>query len=183
MAGSPPSPPTMVTTPPKMFQTVVPLSSYQMAADQVRRARAETEKLMREGRDVEVGTPTQVGARQRMRDVSAAASYLSSLPKGDKYLEQATGVSKPFSDVTAASQQELSAAQTEYAKALARVDEKPTPTAWETPEWAKTTIAEGMPGYNEMLAGSAAAAEAAKKTPAPAPLTNLSGGGFRGYRG
>lgn len=162
--GSTPPTTQVVKTDPKMYQTVVPLSSYQMAADQVRRAQAETEKLMREGRDVEVGTSAEIGARQRMRGVSEAASYLSSLPKGDKYLREATGSDQPFGDITSKSQQGLSEAQSEYAKALARVDEKRTPTAWETPEWAKTTIEEGMPGANETLKAALVPQKAAPQT-------------------
>lgn len=122
--------------------------------------------MQREGRDVEVGTPAEIGARSRMRDVSAAASYLSSLPKGDKYLSQTTGEQSPFADVTSKAQQGLSAAQTEYAKALSRVDEKPAPAPYETPEWAKSTIEEGMPGLAKSIQEVAASLD---KTPPPAP--------------
>ena len=116
-----------------------------MAADEARRYREDTEKLIQSGRDIEVGTSAQIGARQRMRDYSSAAAYLSSLPKGDKFLKDTTGIASPYSDVSAVAKKELNAAQTSYANALKGIDKKPAATTYTEPEWAKSTIEMGMP--------------------------------------
>lgn len=140
------SPPTVVTTPappPQFFKSVVPLESYKMAADIMRRAETETGKIQ-EQRYQEVGTPTQIGARQAARRTQEAASYLASLPTGDKYTAQTTGKTDQFQPAQAVARENLTAAQQEYAKALSKLDEKPTPTISDTPSWAKSTIPEGM---------------------------------------
>ena len=54
----------------------------------------------------------------------------------------------PFEPVRTESEKNLSEAQKQYASALERIGEVPTPTISETPSWAKRTIPEGMPGYN-----------------------------------
>lgn len=149
MGGSPPSAPTVVMpapTAPTLYQSVVPLESYQDVAEAMQRAEKETAKIQAQ-RYREVGTPAEIGARQSGRRATEAASYLASLPTPDKYLQQVTGVADPFAAARSESSKYLSEAQKQYANALSRIDEVPEPTISETPSWAKRTIPEGMPGY------------------------------------
>lgn len=149
MGGSPPSAPTVVMpapTAPTTYQSVVPLESYQQAADYLKRLRQQTDEISRQTYK-EVGTPAEVGARQAGRRTLESAAYLSSLPSGDKYLQESTGRTGQFEPIKAAAGEQLTGAQKEYAQALTRVGEVPAPLSTETPEWAKSTIEEGMPGY------------------------------------
>lgn len=150
MGGSPPSAPTVVMpapTAPTLYQSVVPLESYQDVAEAMQRAEKETAKIQRQ-RYQEVGTPAEIGARQAARRVQEAGSYYASLPQGDKYLRQTTGVANPFQAAEATASKNLTEAQRQYGEALERVRDVPEPTISETPSWAKRTIPEGMPGYN-----------------------------------
>ena len=98
------------------------------------------------------GTPGEVGARQAGTRMQAASTYLSSLPTGDKYTRANSGVSDPYAPAREASQTAYSQSQKDYAAALAKATQAPPPAYDEeqmkTPSWAKSTIAEGMPGYN-----------------------------------
>lgn len=142
MGGSRPSPPTVTMpapTAPTLYQSVVPLESYQDLAEQRGRILRETGKLQ-EQRYQEVGTPAQIGARAAGRDVQSAASYLSSLPGGDRYLAQTTGLTGQFEPAKGAAQENLSEAQKAYAEALKKSGQKPEEIGAETPSWAKRTI-------------------------------------------
>jgi hypothetical protein len=98
------------------------------------------------------GTPGEIGARQAGTRMQAAGSYLSSLPTGDKYTRASSGVSDPYARVRESSQTAYSEAQKDYANALAKSTLAPAPAYTDedmaTPSWAKSTIPEGMPGYN-----------------------------------
>lgn len=145
------SPPTIVQTPapaPKFFKSVVPLESYQMMADVMRRTQEETNKL-KEQRYSEVGTPAELGARAAGRRAQEAASYLSSIPFGDKYLRETRGAVGQYKPAREAAAENLTDAQQAYAEAMSKIDERPTPTPFEMPMWAKSTIAEGMPAAKE----------------------------------
>jgi len=98
------------------------------------------------------GTPGQIGARQAETRMKAAGTYLSSLPTGDKYTRANSGVTDQYAPAREASQVAYSQAQKDYADALAKSTQAP-PLAYDeeqmkTPSWAKSTIPEGMPGYN-----------------------------------
>jgi len=85
--GRPPAPPapTVVmpnTTTPQTFQTLAPQESYQDMAESMKRTETETAKIQQQRYD-EVGTPAEIGARQKGRDWQTAASYFSSLPTKD----------------------------------------------------------------------------------------------------
>ena len=85
--GRPPAPPapTVVmpnTTTPQTFQTLAPQESYQDMAESMKRIETETAKIQQQRYD-EVGTPAEIGARQKGRDWQTAASYFSSLPTKD----------------------------------------------------------------------------------------------------
>lgn len=85
--GRPPAPPapTVVmpsTTTPQTFQTLAPQESYQDLAESKKRIETETAKIQQQRYD-EVGTPAEIGARQKGRDWQTAASYFSSLPTKD----------------------------------------------------------------------------------------------------
>lgn len=82
MGGSKPSAPTVIMpaeTQPQQFQTVIPEKSFKDLAEQMGRIEAETGKIQEQRYD-EVGTPAEIGARSRGRDVTSAAAYLASLP-------------------------------------------------------------------------------------------------------
>lgn len=178
MGGSPPSAPVTVMpapTAPTLYQSVVPLESYQYVADAMRRAEEKTAQA-RADRYSEVGTPTQIGARQAGRRANEAAAYLASLPKGDKYYSEVTGSTEPFKPLEEAASGYLSDAQKEYANALTRINEVPQEKAWETPSWAQSTIPEGMPGYKPPEPEPEPEPKATpKKKAAPAPATRKAG--------
>ena len=98
------------------------------------------------------GTPGEIGARQAATRQQAAGTYLSSLPTGDKYTSANSGVTDQYAPAREASQTAFSQAQKDYANALAKSTEAAPPAYTEeemkTPFWARSTIPEGMPGYN-----------------------------------
>lgn len=110
-----------------------------MTGEQLKRIQQETAKIQ-EQRYQEVGTPAEVGARQAARRQLEAAAYLSAVPTGDKYIEQTTGKTGQYEPVKQAAAAQLTEAQKEYAEALKKVGEKPTPTIAETPSWAQKTV-------------------------------------------
>lgn len=134
MGGSRPGTPTVVMpapTSPTLYQSTVPLQSYQDLAEQLQRIQAETGKIQAQ-RYQEVGTPAEIGARQAGIRSQEAASYLASLPQ-----------SSQFDVARDTSKQRLSAAQEEYGRALSRIGETPTPTISDTPSWARRTVVDG----------------------------------------
>jgi len=124
---------------PQVYRSFVPLESYQMAGDYLKRIQEQTD-IAQEQRYQEVGTPGDIGARARGRDVLTAAAYKASLPTADKYLAQTTGKSDQFEPVKKAAEQQLTQAQIEYAKALLGSLKKPPSTVTETPSWAQKTV-------------------------------------------
>jgi hypothetical protein len=126
-------------TAPQMFRSVVPLESYQDLAESMKRIEEETGKIQ-EQRYQEVGTPAEIRAREKGMGVREAASYLASLPGGDKYIEQLTGKKDMYKPVEQAAQAQLTQAQKEYGEALKKVGQKPTPTVSATPSWAQRTV-------------------------------------------
>ena len=82
MGGSKPSAPTVIMpaeTKPQQFQTVIPEKSFKDLAEQMGRIETETAKIQEQRYD-EVGTPAEIGARTKGRNVTLAAAYLASLP-------------------------------------------------------------------------------------------------------
>lgn len=142
MGGSRPSPGQVIMpapTAPTTYQSSTPLESYQMTGEQLKRIQEETAKIQ-EQRYQEVGTPAQLGARQAGRRQLEAAAYLAAVPGGDKYIEQTTGKTGQYQPVKQAAEAQLTEAQKEYAEALKKIGEKPTPTISETPSWAQKTV-------------------------------------------
>ena len=117
-----------------------------MAAESLGRSEAELAKIQKQ-RYQEVGTPAEVGARQAGRRVQETATYLSSLPQGDRFLRETTGQMDPFGAAKTAAPGQLTDAEKAYAKALEKSGEIPEPRVTGTPSWAKSTIPEAMPGY------------------------------------
>lgn len=141
MGGSPPSPPTVVMpapTAPTTYRSVVPLESYEQAADYLKRLTEKTQDI-EERTFQQVGTPAEIGARQAQRRVQEQAAYLASVPSGDKYLEETTGIKDKFEPVREAARLGTVSATEAYLKALEQVDEKPKKLTYEKPEWAKST--------------------------------------------
>jgi hypothetical protein len=99
------------------------------------------------------GTPWELGAQQAGTRMQAAGSYLASLPTGDKYTRANSGVTDQYAPAREASQTAFSQAQKDYAEALAKSTQAAPPAysdeEMQTPSWAKSTIPEGMPGYNK----------------------------------
>ena len=82
MGGSKPSAPTVIMpaeTKPQQFQTIIPEKSFKDLAEQMGRIETETGKIQEQRYD-EVGTPAEIGARAKGRNVTSAAAYLASLP-------------------------------------------------------------------------------------------------------
>ncbi len=126
-------------TAPTLYQSVTPLESFEDVAGVMRRAQEETAKIQQQ-RYREVGTPGEIGARQAARRVQEQASYLASLPQGDKFLRDARGGGDPFGAARGAAEMGLTEAQKEYAKALEKAGELPEPTISPTPSWAQRTV-------------------------------------------
>jgi hypothetical protein len=124
---------------PTLYQSVTPLESFEDVAAVMRRAQEETAKIQQQ-RYREVGTPAEIGARQAGRRVQEEASYLASLPQGDRFLREARGGGDPFGAARGAAETGLTEAQKEYAKALERAGELPEPTISPTPSWAQRTV-------------------------------------------
>ena len=144
--------PTVITPPPPtVYQSVQPLESYQMTGDYLGRLQQQTNTAQQQ-LYAQSGTPGQIGARQAETRMKAAGTYLSSLPSGDKYTRANSGVTDQYAPAREASQTAFSQAQKDYADALAKSTQAPPPAYDEeqmkTPSWAKSTIPEGMPGYN-----------------------------------
>lgn len=145
--------PTIITPPPPtVYQSVQPLESYQMTGDFLNRLQRQTNTAQQQ-LYAQSGTPGQIGARQAATRQQAAGSYLASLPTGDKYSRANSGVSDQYAPAREASQTAYSQAQKDYAEALAKSTEAAPPAysdeEMQTPSWAKSTIPEGMPGYNK----------------------------------
>jgi hypothetical protein len=84
MGGSRPTPPTIIMpeeSNPQAFQTIIPQKSYKDLAESMRRTEKEINRITDQRYD-EVGTPAEIGAKQRAIEMQEAASYLSSLPRG-----------------------------------------------------------------------------------------------------
>ena len=84
MGGSKPTPPTIIMpeeSNPQAFQTIIPQKSYKDLAESMRRTEKEYNRLL-DARYDTVGTPAEMGARDKAIRMQEAASYLSSLPKG-----------------------------------------------------------------------------------------------------
>lgn len=149
MGGSPPSAPEIImpaVTAPTTYKSVVPLESYQQAADYVRRLTEKTQEIAKQT-EREVGTPGEIGERAARRRMQESASYLASLPGADKYLEEATGQKDKFEPARAAARIGSTAAAEDYLEAVNRAKEPSATFTYEKPSWAESTIAEGMPGY------------------------------------
>ena len=66
---------------PQAFQTIIPQKSYKDLAEAMQRTEKEINRITA-GRYDTVGTPQEMGAKQRAIEMQEAASYLSSLPRG-----------------------------------------------------------------------------------------------------
>jgi hypothetical protein len=148
MGGSKPATTTTKTTEhtPKIYKTVIPLQSYKQTAEYNESLRKDLQDAIGNRYQV-TGTPFQQGARTRGYEMQEAASYLSSLPTADKYVQATTGsTADPYAAAREAASSRLSAAQTAYGQALQHVNDAPTPLSDRSnPLWAQSTIAEGMP--------------------------------------
>ena len=82
--GRSPTPPTIIMpeeSNPQAFQTIIPQKSYKDLAESMRRTEKEINRITDQRYD-EVGTPAEIGAKQRAIEMQEAASYASSLPRG-----------------------------------------------------------------------------------------------------
>ena len=98
MGGSKPTPPTIIMpeeSNPQAFQTIVPQKSYKDLAESMRRTEKEINRITAQRYD-EVGTPAEIGAKQRAIEMQEAASYASSLPRGGSPDERFKETPRPF---------------------------------------------------------------------------------------
>ena len=87
MGGSSPSAPvTYIPTPaaPTMYKSVIPESDFAAAGEYLARMKADR-RAAEQQRYQQVGTPTEIGARQKNIQAQAASSYAASLPEGSRY--------------------------------------------------------------------------------------------------
>ena len=98
MGGSKPTPPTIIMpeeSNPQAFQTIIPQKSYKDLAESMRRTEKEINRLTAQRYD-EVGTPAEIGAKQRAIEMQEAASYAFSLPRGGSPDERFKETPRPF---------------------------------------------------------------------------------------
>ena len=82
--GRSPTPPTIIMPQEQdstAYQTIIPQKSYKDLAEAMQRTEREINRITGQRYD-EVGTPAEIGAKQRAIEMQEAASYLASLPKG-----------------------------------------------------------------------------------------------------
>jgi hypothetical protein len=142
MGGSKPSAPQVVMPSPAapiVFQSIVPEQSYGDLAAQMQRYQQQRGAIEKQ-RYSEVGTPGEIGARQRARDVKTEEAYLASLP-GQKPPGSVGGMMEPPRGVSSTA---LSEARAQYADALTRVNEVPAPPKTEKPSWADEELWKGV---------------------------------------
>lgn len=87
MGGSKPSAPvTYIPTPaaPTLYKSVIPEADFARAGEYLARIKADR-KAAEQQRYQQVGTPTEIGARQAAIQAQAASSYAASLPQGSQY--------------------------------------------------------------------------------------------------
>lgn len=140
---------------PQLVQQVIPLQSYRQAAAYVREMRRQTNAALT-ARYQEVGTPAEMGARSRGIQAQEAASYLASLPTGDRYSRAAAGTPELLYSAAREQAQERSTdAREAYATALnvasRRAEDNPSGSPGPLldtdyrPSWSQRTIPAGMP--------------------------------------
>ena len=112
-------------TAPIVFQSIVPEQSYKDLAAQMERYEQQRREIEKQ-RYSEVGTPDEIGARQRARYAKTEGAYLASLPGR-----------KPAGSV------DRSEARAQYADVLTRVNEVPAPPKTEKPSWADEELWKG----------------------------------------
>jgi hypothetical protein len=130
-----------------VYRSVVPEEDYKRLEERLGRIKADTQVALGE-RYKEVGTPAELGARQAGRRTQEIASYLSSLPTGDRYLKEAKqpfaqqkeGTEQPqggqqvewenmFKEAANVAREQLTASQKEYGRAVEKVEEERKPPA------------------------------------------------------
>jgi hypothetical protein len=87
MGGSKPSAPvTYIPSPaaPTLYKSIIPETDFAAAGEYLARLKADR-KVAEQQRYQQVGTPTEIGARQKNIQAQAASSYAASLPKGSQY--------------------------------------------------------------------------------------------------
>lgn len=147
--GSQPAPSQPKPVNPKIYQTVIPLESYKMAADYMNELKRQTNDVW--GRlTAQAGSPSELAYRQAQTRAQEASSYQASLPHGDKYLQQVTGVSDPYGSARSAAADFSSQARSDYLDAISKRETTwSPPETISTPSWAESTIPKGMPGYKQ----------------------------------
>lgn len=191
-------------TAPIVFQSVVPEQSYRDLAAQLGRYQEQQGEIAKQ-KYAEVGTPAEIGARQAARDVKSEQAYLASLPGGrdsagmDRYKAYTTGLTggletasgtynepdtftRSYSGSTAnlepsddGRRTALSAAQSQYAGALSRIGEVPSPTKTENPSWANEEAWKGAMDQTKTIE-TGKKEEAPSPTPSPTPAPSYSPG-------
>lgn len=162
--GAPSAPVTYVPTPtaPTTYQSVIPQSSYQDAANYLR---STTEDLNRslQAQYQQAGTPAQSGAWQAGTRSQEAASYAASLPRGDQWTAQNSGGGPdPYALARQSATERYRNSQQDYHQALQQARTTPGPQfQYSTPSWAT------HPASEFAIGGASAPAPA----PAPAPST------------
>jgi hypothetical protein len=191
MGGSKPSAPQVVMpapTAPIVFQSIVPEQSYKDLAAQMERYQQQREEIKKQ-RYSEVGTPGEIGARQRARDVKTEEAYLASLPgrkpaggletasgtynEPDTFTRSYSGTSGMMGPPRGASSTASSEARAQYADALTRVNEVPAPPKSERPSWADEELWKGAMDTTKTIPTSPPDSEAKSESSEKMPISFL----------
>ena len=117
---------------PTAIKSVIPKEHLKASADYLNRLRDQTQ-VAQEQLYAQSGTPAELGAKQAQANYQSAATYLSSLPKGDKYSADTYSAARDTAGEI------MSDAQKKYADALLKAKTTNPPPAYSdtgsTPSW------------------------------------------------
>lgn len=156
MGGSRPSAPvTYMPKPatPSLFISEVPEEDFARATDLVSRTEQMRQDLMQK-RYKEVGTSEELGERQAGVRAQEAASYAASLPQGDRYLENITGVVDQYKPAIEQAATRLTQAQQDYGRAIEETKKSrqappaPAPSPAPAPAPAPKTYSKSLGDFN-----------------------------------
>jgi len=142
--GSSPSPPsaptTYIPTPaaPTLYQSIIPKESYAQAGEYLKRINEQLNTELNKQYQ-QVGTPAEQGARNAGYQAQQAASYASSIPVTDRYIQQTTGLADVNAAARLAAGNVAANLQQAYQQKQASAGDIPAPIPFTMPSWAGST--------------------------------------------
>lgn len=146
---SPSAPTTYIPTPaaPTLYQSVIPKESYAQAGEYLKRINEQLNTELNKQYQ-QVGTPAEQGARTAGYQAQQAASYASSIPVTDRYIQQTTGVADVNAAARLAAGNVAANLQQAYQQKQANAGDIPAPIPFTMPSWASGTGGTGGSGSN-----------------------------------